>query len=161
MWQYQKLSMLLGLGLVAISASTGCATSVEEPVDEQAMSDENAAESSEALTTGDDWGGGFVGPGAFAWGRRFGGYYGRGYGWGGAYGGYLGDFDGWDYGYGGYGYGGYGYGGYGGYGGDVNVIVNQNNGYPDYGPGYLPGYLPGYDDGDCGGGYGAFDDGWN
>ncbi len=139
MWQYQKLSMFLALGMVAIASSTGCATSVEDPVlDEEAMAADDTAESSEALTAGGDWGGGFVGYGP--------GYYG-GYGdWGG---------------YAGYGdWGGYaGYGDWGGYGGfvppqnqNVAVIINQNNGYAGYGD--WGGYA-GYGDW---GGYGGYGD---
>jgi len=76
MWQFQKLSTLLALGLVAISTSAGCATSVEDPVEDE-MTTDNAAESSEALTAGGGgvWGGGFrggfVGPRGLAWGTRF------------------------------------------------------------------------------------------
>lgn len=158
MWQYQKLSSLFALGLVAIATSTGCATSVEDPVlDEQEMVADETAESSEALST--DWGAGYYG--------GYGGYYGRGF---------LGDKYG--YGYGGYGYGDWGglYGGYGdwgaygaGYGNNVNIIIEQDNvvppvAYPyggfygdSWGAGY-GGFYGGY--GDCG--YGGFlgDDWW-
>ena len=140
MWQYQKLSMLLALGMVAISSSTGCATSVEDPaVDEEAMSADETAESSEALTAG-GWGrGGYVGYGGYGYGRGFR----RGF-----YGGY---------GYGGYGYGGYGYGAYGDWGRDQNVgiVINNGPGYGDYGD------YGDFDDFEDCGDDGFLDDGWN
>jgi len=155
MSQFHKFAMMLGLGLVTVSTGTGCATTVEEPVDEQAMTADDTAESSEALTTGH---GGFrrggfrnFGPGrGLALGRRFGnpglGHFHGGYGYGGFYD-HFEDFED-DYGYGGYGYGGYGYGGYGGYGQpDINIIVEQNNG-PGYGDDYGPDYGPDYGDDD-------------
>lgn len=162
MWQYQKLSTLFALGLVAVSTSTGCATSVEDPVvDEQEMSADNTAESSEALTTG-------------GWGAGYGGYYRGYYGYGrglGKFGyGYGDKFYG---GYGGYGYlPGYAYGGYGG--NNVNIIVEQDNvlpyggygdflgddwgAYGDYGDDWYGGFIGGYDDCEYGDFYG---DDWN
>lgn len=156
MWQYQKLSTLFALGLVAISTTAGCATSVEDPVvDEQEMSADNTSESSEALATdGGKWGGfkGFHGgwghPGrGLGWGRRLrhGFLDDKFYGYG--HGGYL------DYGYGGY-LGGYGYPydyGYGGYDKeDINIFIEQNNGYVP--GGYIDDDYLDYGD-DWGGGY--------
>lgn len=170
MWQYQKLSMLLGLGLVTIATSTGCATNVEEPgSDEVAMSDENAAESAEALTAGGhgSYGFGKFGPKrGLALGRRFGrgfrghgGHFIGGYGHGGyGHGDYgYGDYGYGDYGYGEYGYGEYGYGDYDDDRGDVVVIVEQNNGYDDYDN--YDDYEDYIDYDDCGGP--EFDDDWN
>lgn len=176
MWQYQKLSTWLGLGLVTIATSTGCATNVEEPLDDEvAMSAENAAESADALTAGGGRGGyGFdkFGPRrGLGLGRRYGhGFRGHGgfvggYGHGGFdhdYGNFgYGDYGhGGGYGYGDYGYGGYGYGGYGQ--GDIDIYIEQNNGYGGYG-GYddyedYNDYEDYYDD--CGG-PALYDDGWN
>ena len=143
MWQYQKLTTLLALGTVAITTNIGCATTVEDPVvDEQAMSEDNAAESSEALTVG-GWGGGYRGlhHGRFGYVGR--GFHGRGlFGppgralglRGRGYGGFYGDC-GFDCGYG-------DYGDYDDYNDhqDINIIVEQNNGYGGYN-----GY-DGYDD---------------
>jgi hypothetical protein len=156
MW-HQKLSTLFALGLVAISTTAGCATSVEDPVlDEQEMTADETSESSEALTAGGGWGGyrgGFHG----GWGR------GRGLGLA------LGHRRGFDKFYGGYGYGDYGYGGYDK---DVNVIIENNvggyvgGGYinddflgDDWGGGYIGGIVD-----DCGGGYiddDFYGDDWN
>lgn len=162
MSQYQKFAMVLGLGLMGISMGTGCATTVEEPIDEQAMTADETAESSDALTTGDNRGGfgrGRVGRGGFrnfgpgrglALGRRFGhagrGHFHGGYGYGAPIGHFVDEHE--EYGYGGYGYGGYGYGGYGGYGQDINIYVEQNNG-PDYGDDYddYEDFEDDYDDG--------------
>ncbi|HRI68795.1 MAG TPA: hypothetical protein PK156_31415 [Polyangium sp.] len=146
MWQYQKLTTLLALGVVAVSANIGCATTVEDPtVDQQAMSEEDAAESSEALTVGGGAyrgfrqgrfgyiGRGFHGRGLYGHPGRALGLRARGY-----YGGFLGDC--------GYDCGGYGdLGDYGDYydhddDQDVTIIVEQNNGYGGY-----DGY-DGYDD---------------
>jgi hypothetical protein len=172
MW-HQKLSTLFALGLVAISTTAGCATSVEDPVlDEQEMAADETSESSEALTAGGGgWrGGGYRGFGKYghgpgrglALGRRFRHGFGDYAGWG--YGGYLGGY-GYDHGYG---YGDYGYGGYGQ---DVNVIIENNvggyvgGGYidddflgDDWGGGYIGDIVD-----DCGGGYidEFYGDDWN
>jgi hypothetical protein len=167
MWQYQKLSTLIALGMVAICASTGCATTVEDPVVDAEETADITAENSEALTAG-GWGRG----GAFrGYGR------GRGHGLGLAKGfrrghfdrGFKGGYGGWgydDYDFGDYGYGGYGDYGYGDYGDyDGGNIINQEvavivggGGYGGYyGEGPVEDYIEDYVDyDDCDVGYGDY-----
>jgi|GEM_PF-6657904 len=164
MWQNKNLSTLLALGLVAVVTSTGCATSVEEPVDigDEEASADMTAESSEALTAG-GWGG-YRG-GRYARGGRF-AYGPRGRAWGlrRGYGAYAHPGYGLpDYGLPGHGLPDYGLPGYGpdyfdhDIGGNVIVdvdVVVAAGGLPDY-PGYIdeyPDILPGY------GGCGDYDD---
>lgn len=156
MLQNNKLSTLLAVGLVAVFASTGCATSVEDPMvmGEDEMADEMTAESSDALSAGGRWGGYYGGAYRYGAGKflrgGYPGYYGA-YAYpgfygdclGGAWGGYAG-FDCFD-------------GGWWDDNGDVVVnIINDNViGHP--GVGLVDPYLyGGY--GDCG--VGLLDDWW-
>ncbi|MBK9261986.1 MAG: hypothetical protein IPM54_19545 [Polyangiaceae bacterium] len=155
MLQNNKLSTLLAVGLVAVFASTGCATSVEDPMvmGEDEMTDEMTAESADALSAGGGWAG--YGRGAYRYGA---GKYLRG--------GYLG-YPGY---YGAYGYpgfagdclgGGWGLAGFdcfdGGWWNEPSVVVNviDNNVIaPPIVPGFADPYL--YDD--CG--IGGFPGAW-